>query len=46
MALEVLIDGISIGVLVPPSGRVFAASVCNGDGPHEALMARVTGKVV
>jgi hypothetical protein len=27
MALEVLIDGISIGVLVPPSGEVLAAAV-------------------
>ncbi len=39
-ALEVLIDGISVGVFVPPSGTAFVASLCNG--PQESIVARVS----
>jgi hypothetical protein len=39
-ALEVLIDGISIGVFVPPSGAAFVASL--HEGPQESIVARVS----
>lgn len=39
-ALEVLIDGISVGVFVPPSGDTFAVSLCNGP-QEDSIVARV-----
>jgi hypothetical protein len=39
-ALEVLIDGVSIGVFVPSSDATFAAALYNG--PEESMVARVS----
>ena len=40
-ALEVLIDGISSGVFVPPLGAVFAASLCYGSD-DKSMVASVS----
>ncbi|MFA7335494.1 MAG: hypothetical protein WC028_01815 [Candidatus Obscuribacterales bacterium] len=39
-ALEVLIDGISVGVFVPSLGDTFAFSLCNGP-QEDSIVARV-----
>lgn len=40
-SLEVLIDGISVGVFVPPLGATFAFSLCNGP-QEDSIVARVS----